>query len=106
MSGLSRTPGKRVWVNSPPRVRIPPSPPHTQQKCPSRGIFISRLIPTKGDDACALTDDSNLVALAVLEGEQRQGAVFHIALFIKADGACHALVTAGFGQRRQVLGRV
>ena len=28
MSGLSRTPGKRVWVNSPPRVRIPPSPPH------------------------------------------------------------------------------
>lgn len=27
MSGLSRTPGKRVWVNSPPRVRIPPSPP-------------------------------------------------------------------------------
>jgi hypothetical protein len=29
MSGLSRTPGKRVWVNSPPRVRIPPLPPHT-----------------------------------------------------------------------------
>ena len=29
MSGLSRTPGKRVWVNSPPRVRIPPSPPDT-----------------------------------------------------------------------------
>ena len=29
MSGLSRTPGKRVWVNSPPRVRIPPSPPST-----------------------------------------------------------------------------
>lgn len=27
MSGLSRTPGKRVWVNSPPRVRIPPLPP-------------------------------------------------------------------------------
>ncbi len=27
MSGLSRTPGKRVWVNSPPRVRIPPAPP-------------------------------------------------------------------------------
>src|SRR5688572_14929166 len=27
MSGLSRTPGKRVWVNSPTRVRIPPSPP-------------------------------------------------------------------------------
>ena len=27
MSGLSRTPGKRVWVNSPPRVRIPLAPP-------------------------------------------------------------------------------
>ena len=27
MSGLSRTPGKRVRVNSPPRVRIPPVPP-------------------------------------------------------------------------------
>ena len=27
MSGLSRTPGKRVWVHSPTRVRIPPSPP-------------------------------------------------------------------------------
>ena len=30
MSGLSRTPGKRVWVNSPPRVRIPPSPPELE----------------------------------------------------------------------------
>ncbi len=28
MSGLSRTPGKRVRVNSPPRVRIPLSPPN------------------------------------------------------------------------------
>jgi hypothetical protein len=27
MSGLSRTPGKRVWDNIPPRVRIPLSPP-------------------------------------------------------------------------------
>ena len=32
MSGLSRTPGKRVWDNIPPRVRIPPSPPSTIQK--------------------------------------------------------------------------
>jgi hypothetical protein len=31
MSGLSRTPGKRVWVNSPPRVRIPPAPPEQQK---------------------------------------------------------------------------
>ncbi|VWX63272.1 hypothetical protein VARIO8X_90141 [Burkholderiales bacterium 8X] len=30
MSGLSRTPGKRVRVNSPPRVRIPPAPPKTR----------------------------------------------------------------------------
>ena len=29
MSGLSRTPGKRVWGNTPTRVRIPPSPPNT-----------------------------------------------------------------------------
>ena len=29
MRGLSRTPGKRVWDNIPPRVRIPPSPPNT-----------------------------------------------------------------------------
>ena len=27
MSGLSRTPGKRVWDNIPTGVRIPPSPP-------------------------------------------------------------------------------
>lgn len=32
MSGLSRTPGKRVWVNSPPRVRIPPFPPYLNPK--------------------------------------------------------------------------
>jgi hypothetical protein len=31
MSGLSRTPGKRVRVNSPPRVRIPPAPPTDKQ---------------------------------------------------------------------------
>jgi hypothetical protein len=30
MSGLSRTPGKRVWGNTPPRVRIPPSPPNNK----------------------------------------------------------------------------
>ena len=32
MSGLSRTPGKRVWVNSPPRVRIPLAPPKPIKK--------------------------------------------------------------------------
>jgi len=39
MSGLSRTPGKRVRVNSPPRVRIPPSPPVSQQKSAHRALF-------------------------------------------------------------------
>ena len=33
MSGLSRTPGKRVGVNSPPRVRIPLPPPDSQVSC-------------------------------------------------------------------------
>jgi hypothetical protein len=32
MSGLSRTPGKRVGVNSPPRVRIPLPPPETRSR--------------------------------------------------------------------------
>jgi hypothetical protein len=39
MSGLSRTPGKRVGVNSPPRVRIPlppPAPPAHARPCHSR----------------------------------------------------------------------
>ena len=35
MSGLSRTPGKRVWVNSPPRVRIPLPPPTVRPKKPA-----------------------------------------------------------------------
>jgi hypothetical protein len=39
MSGLSRTPGKRVGVNSPPRVRIPLPPP----QAPLRGFFLSRM---------------------------------------------------------------
>ena len=39
MSGLSRTPGKRVRVNSPPRVRIPPSPPNA----PFMGYFFDQI---------------------------------------------------------------
>ncbi len=39
MSGLSRTPGKRVWDNIPPRVRIPPSPPDTNRPLVG-GFFI------------------------------------------------------------------
>ncbi len=43
MSGLSRTPGKRVWVNSPPRVRIPPAPPKNQAlACECKGFFHAR----------------------------------------------------------------
>ena len=48
MSGLSRTPGKRVRVNSPPRVRIPPSPPIINSKenktSPLGWFFISTLL--------------------------------------------------------------
>ena len=45
MSGLSRTPGKRVRVNSPPRVRIPLSPPipcftgYFFWLCPIKGLY-------------------------------------------------------------------
>jgi hypothetical protein len=39
MSGLSRTPGKRVWVNSPPRVRIPPAPPNKPLKNAPKARF-------------------------------------------------------------------
>jgi hypothetical protein len=41
MSGLSRTPGKRVWDNIPTGVRIPPSPP--DQKGHSQGCPFSHL---------------------------------------------------------------
>ena len=40
MSGLSRTPGKRVWVNSPPRVRIPPAPPKNQKSLHMCRLFL------------------------------------------------------------------
>ena len=40
MSGLSRTPGKRVWVNSPPRVRIPLAPPLQKIKKRLLGAFL------------------------------------------------------------------
>ena len=46
MSGLSRTPGKRVWVNSPPRVRIPPVPPIRKKDAPFGAFFISSLAQT------------------------------------------------------------
>ncbi|CBX21287.1 unnamed protein product [Neisseria lactamica Y92-1009] len=39
MSGLSRTPGKRVYVNSVSRVRIPSSLPSTNPKLLQFGIF-------------------------------------------------------------------
>ena len=39
MSGLSRTPGKRVWVNSPPRVRIPLAPPKQKPLLTTAGAF-------------------------------------------------------------------
>jgi hypothetical protein len=42
MSGLSRTPGKRVGVHSPPRVRIPLSPPIKKPTCLASGLFYWR----------------------------------------------------------------
>ena len=39
MSGLSRTPGKRVGVNSPPRVRIPLSPPFSPMSDGSFSVY-------------------------------------------------------------------
>ena len=47
MSGLSRTPGKRVWVNSPPRVRIPLPPPRSGFMRVS-GRKLSPRLPTEG----------------------------------------------------------
>ena len=44
MSGLSRTPGKRVWVNSPPRVRIPLPPPPSPRE---QGFFFAHF-PYRG----------------------------------------------------------
>jgi hypothetical protein len=38
-SGRRRTPAKGVWVKSPSRVRIPHSPPYTNEKAPLRGGF-------------------------------------------------------------------
>ena len=43
MSGLSRTPGKRVWVNSPPRVRIPPAPPELKMPAHVQAFFSSEV---------------------------------------------------------------
>ena len=48
MSGLSRTPGKRVWVNSPPRVRIPLAPPrnHKKTRFEARFFMANRTLST------------------------------------------------------------
>ena len=40
LSGRKRSPAKGVWIKSPSRVRIPPSPPNT--KAPFWGLFIWR----------------------------------------------------------------
>ena len=57
MSGLSRTPGKRVWVNSPPRVRIPPAPPEQKSLHSVQAFFVcgfkrSILLPLKQGPPC------------------------------------------------------
>ena len=57
MSGLSRTPGKRVGVNSPPRVRIPLSPPVVHLLCAA----CSAAKPQKAPPAGALSISGSLL---------------------------------------------
>ena len=63
MSGLSRTPGKRVWDNIPTGVRIPPSPPlhcfnQSQKVLPTRtatsicGFFIAQSVLSVLIESC------------------------------------------------------
>ena len=60
MSGLSRTPGKRVWVNSPPRVRIPPAPPEPQNLLAhNRFFFGSSLASTPLEFDNQAAEESN-----------------------------------------------
>ncbi|MEY2677745.1 MAG: hypothetical protein RLZ00_437 [Pseudomonadota bacterium] len=69
MSGLSRTPGKRVWVNSPPRVRIPLAPPITKAPADSVGAFSFGLSDEHKTSLAAtllsLLDDSFSIGVAV-----------------------------------------
>jgi predicted DNA-binding transcriptional regulator AlpA len=70
MSGLSRTPGKRVRVNSPPRVRIPPSPPGHEIPCgfPADPTAIPNIPPHLTDvghpKSLALTCDGEVAVAA------------------------------------------
>ncbi len=59
MSGLSRTPGKRVWDNIPPRVRIPPSPPELKENRLSRRFFFAytRVSARVAAGSCLLRTD-------------------------------------------------
>ena len=78
MSGLSRTPGKRVGANNPPRVRIPLSPPDkisnpvaalprtpgiapakNGQRPPKRVIRFPASAPMRDSRGCRLTDASS-----------------------------------------------
>ena len=46
MSGLSRTPGKRVWDNIPTGVRIPPSPPNAKNQAALQAAFLLGFVRT------------------------------------------------------------
>src|SRR5262249_26946320 len=61
MSGLSRTPGKRVWVNSPPRVRIPPSPPAEHRNPPMAGFLLPQRRPRGPPAPALLSNDQGVV---------------------------------------------
>ena len=113
MSGLSRTPGKRVWVNSPPRVRIPPAPPEPLQKSAFGRFFVLNLPtgikkPPEGgffSDARGSAHDGDLFALATFVGVERQSSVFDVAFLVESDRARHAF-EIGLTQCRQVFGRI
>ena len=62
--------------------------------------------PSRVNAVACSAHHGDLVALAVLVGEQGQRAVLDVALLVEGDGAGDALVAVGLGQLGQVLGRI
>ncbi len=73
MSGLSRTPGKRVWVHSPPRVRIPPVPPNKKPRS-------ARLFSLEQDRSA---NHCYLIAFTGFVRVQSQSTIFDVAFGIE-----------------------
>ena len=87
MSGLSRTPGKRVWDNIPTGVRIPPSPPeapvekqrtaHHGLKSPSRPLLAVVFCPDRYVSADALQiQDFFVLRIFHVQSEKSIGQFF------------------------------